>query len=287
MLVTSQSLHRTDERAQGCRNDLETMLDPGVSRSSAPAPSPVSRRYWPATGRSRHHRLFPGFAQFAYEEYGESTGSALPIPPSNRGLSTGEFAGGSPFKAAADEDRQQPVAEMRSRRLETAKAELARLGIDTPAEIEALSGDGVIGLGDHELRHAGLWPAGHHGRRLHTDARKLRTAALGNLPARIGRPGQGFAVTHRGDGPTRKLHRDGTLPNGAAVRRLQALRGRLPHELAASQTVSRSSRPIRSISRARPPLRVVPMREAACRGGSSLSTKPSRNHHRKIPWRPL
>ena len=30
---------------------------------------------------------------------------------------------------------------------------------------------------------------------------------------KIGRPGQGFALSISGDGPTRELHRDGTLPD--------------------------------------------------------------------------
>jgi len=60
-------------------------------------------------------------------------------------LTTGEFAGGSPFRAEADEDAQQPIAEMRAKTREAAKAELATLDILFPGEIEALSGDGVIG----------------------------------------------------------------------------------------------------------------------------------------------
>src|SRR4051794_34860557 len=83
---------------------------------------------------------------FVYEEYGELDGIGLAY--SNIyvvDLTTGEFAGGSPFRAEADEDAQQPIAEMRTKSHEAAKAELATLGSIIPGEIEALSGDGVIG----------------------------------------------------------------------------------------------------------------------------------------------
>ena len=171
---------------------------------------------------------------FAYEEYGELDGIRLAYSSVYIvDLTTGDFAAGSPFKAEADEETQQPVAEMRLKSQAAAKAELGTLKIDTPAEIEALSGDGVIGPA--ATMRFGLPVYGEPGATegdytLSLDSFDL--ALSETCQARIGERGQGFALTLSGDGPKRELHRDGPLPEwrGCPIAyRLYAVV--MPHEL--------------------------------------------------------
>ncbi len=86
--------------------------------------------------------------------------------------------------------------------------------MDIPVEIEALSGDGVIGPA--ETLRFGL-PA--HGEPGTTQGDYTLTLQDYEMPrseicdARIDRPGKGFALTISGDGKPRELHRDqGELP---------------------------------------------------------------------------
>jgi predicted secreted protein len=171
---------------------------------------------------------------FAYEEYGQLDGIGLAYSSVYIvDLSGGDFAGGSPFKAEADEDTQQPVAEMRVKSAEAAKAELARLKIDAPAEIEALSGDGIIG--PSATMRFGMPAYGEPGATQGDYTLSLNSFELplsDICREKIGRPGQGFALSIAGDGPTRELHRDGPLPDwrGCPVGyRLYAVV--MPHEL--------------------------------------------------------
>ena len=152
---------------------------------------------------------------FAYEEYGELDGIGLAYSSVYIvDLSSGDFAGGSPFKAEADEETQQPVAEMRAKSAAAAKAELAKLKIDTPAEIEALSGDGVIGPA--ATMRFGLPAYGEPGATQDDYTLSLNSFDLPlseTCQAQIGERGQGFALSIAGDGPTRELHRDAALPD--------------------------------------------------------------------------
>ena len=151
---------------------------------------------------------------FVYEEYGEIDGVGLAYSYIYVvDLTTGEFAGGSPFRAEADEDAQQPIADMRAKTREAAKAELATLDILFPGEIEALSGDGVIGPAT-EMRF-GLpvytppgATEGDYTLSLETFDLKLSETCQ----ARIDDRGKGFALSIAGDGSKRELHRDATLP---------------------------------------------------------------------------
>jgi predicted secreted protein len=172
---------------------------------------------------------------FAYAEYGELDGIGLAYSSIYIvDLNSGDFAGGSPFRAEADEETQQPIAEMRIKAQDAAKAGLATLKIDTPAEIEALSGDGVIG--PSATMRFGLPAYGEPGA---TEGDYTLTLDSFDLPLsdicqeKIGRPGQGFALSLSGDGPKRELHRDATLPDwrGCSVGyRLYA--AVMPHETA-------------------------------------------------------
>lgn len=149
----------------------------------------------------------------AFEEYGVSDGigtaySSVYIVD----LTTEAFAAGSPFRTEVDENLQQPLGEMRAKTHEAAKAALAGLAIDTPVEIEALSGDGVIGPAD-TLRF-GLPTYGEPGATEGDYTLSLKTFELASetCKEKVAQPIQGFALSLSGDGPARELHRDGTLP---------------------------------------------------------------------------
>jgi predicted secreted protein len=150
----------------------------------------------------------------AFEEYGVNDGAETAF--SNIyivDLASGEFAGGSPFRTEADDDVQQPLAELRTKTADAAKAALADLKVDTPVDIDALSGDGVLGPAS-EMRFGlpvyGLEPATTEGDyTLSLETFDIpETACTGS----VGAARQGFALKLSGDGPTRELHRDGTLP---------------------------------------------------------------------------
>src|SRR5262245_45558008 len=104
----------------------------------------------PAMAGDRAMIDFIGYSQdqryLAVEEYGVSDGVGLAY--SNIyvvDLTTGEFAAGSPFRAGADENAEQPLAEIRASRSAASKEALAGLMVEMPVDIIALSGDGVLG----------------------------------------------------------------------------------------------------------------------------------------------
>jgi predicted secreted protein len=152
---------------------------------------------------------------FAFEEYGMSDGtetaySSIYVVD----LGSGEFAAGSPFRAGAGDQEQEPLAEVRTRAAEAAKQALADLEVDMPAEVEALSGDGDPGPAK-EMRYGlpvyGLRPATLQGEY----TLSLRTFDLSpdDCKGSLGASFQGFALELSGDGPKRELYRDGkTLP---------------------------------------------------------------------------
>lgn len=149
---------------------------------------------------------------FAFEEYGELDGVGLAYSRiAIVDLTTGGFAG-SPVYKEADEDTQRSLSEIRAEAAVAAKEPLALFKIAIPVEIQALSGDGVIGLAS-EMRFGlpgyALMPGA-------TDGDYTLSLTAFNLPMstlceeKIDRPGLGFALSLSGDGPTRELHRDAT-----------------------------------------------------------------------------
>ena len=169
-------------------------------------------------------------------------------------LTTGEFAGGSPFRAEADEDAQQPIAEMRAKTREAAKAELATLDVIFPGEIEALSGDGVIGPATTMRFGLPVYTPpgateGDYTLSLETFDLKLSETCQ----ARIDNRGKGFALSI-----TRRWSRSASCTatsrcrNGGDARPTTAsTRSSCRTRKAISPTALPSSQPIRSISRAR------------------------------------
>jgi predicted secreted protein len=169
----------------------------------------------PAAAGDRALIDFIGYSQdqryIAIEEYGVNDGTETAF--SNIyvvDLTNGEFAGGSPFRAEADEEEEQPLAEIRAKTATTAKSVLARLEIDTPVDIDALSGDGELGPAT-QLRFGlpvyGLVPATTQGDyTLSLTSFDLPESAT--CEGSVGTARQGFVLSFAGDGPTRELHRD-------------------------------------------------------------------------------
>jgi predicted secreted protein len=169
----------------------------------------------PATAGDRALIDFIGYSPderyLAIEEYGinDGTGTAF----SNVyivDLTNGDFAGGSPFRTEADDDEQQPLAEIRGKTEKAAKSALAKLHIDTPVDIDALSGDGELGPAmemHFGLPVYGLVPATTEGNyTLSLKAFDLPEAAT--CEGSVGSTRQGFILSIAGDGPTREVHRD-------------------------------------------------------------------------------
>ena len=174
----------------------------------------------PAAAGDRALIDFIGYSQdlryLAFEQYGELDGIGLAYSDiSIIDLSTGEFAAGSPFHKEADETAQQPLPEIRVAAAAAAKAALADISVTIPVEIEALSGDGVIGPST-EMRFGlpayNLEPGTTQGDyTLSLTTFELPKSEL--CDAKLGRPPQGFALSISGDGPPRELHRDAALPS--------------------------------------------------------------------------
>jgi predicted secreted protein len=151
----------------------------------------------------------------AYEEYGELDGigvaySGIAIID----LTTGNFAEGSPFHKEADEGKQEPLPVIRAAALSAAKTALDKLEVTRPVEIEALSGDGIIGPAS-KMRFGFPSYALEPGTAQGDYTLTLKTYQLPKselCEAKLGRAAKGFALSLSGDGPTRELHRDGALP---------------------------------------------------------------------------
>ena len=169
----------------------------------------------PAIAGDRAMIDFIGYSQdqryLAVEEYGVSDGVGLAYSSIFVvDLTTGEFAAGSPFRAEADEDAQQPLAEIRARSAAASKEALAGRMVEMPVDIIALSGDGVLGPASEfhfGMPSYGLVPAVTQGDYTLTLEAfdQSRTEGCSGLAWR-----QGFALRLAGDGPTREVYRDGT-----------------------------------------------------------------------------
>jgi predicted secreted protein len=150
---------------------------------------------------------------FAFEEYGVADGSGSAYSTIYViDLAEDRWAAGSPFHDEGIED-SQTLAETRAKAIAAAKAKLAELAIEQPAQIAALSGDGVIGEADTMRFGFPMLnePDATTGDFLLTlENFQLPETAECNDEAPAGHAG--FALSLTGDGATRELHRDDRLP---------------------------------------------------------------------------
>jgi predicted secreted protein len=150
---------------------------------------------------------------FAFEEYGvaDASGSAYStIYVIN--LAEDRWAPGSPFHDEGIED-SQTLAETRAKAMALAKPKLAELAIAQPAQIAALSGDGVIGEAStmrfgFPMHHEPGATTGDYV--LTLESFELPETAECNEEVPAGH--SGYALSLKADGVTRELHRDTSLP---------------------------------------------------------------------------
>jgi len=150
---------------------------------------------------------------FAFEEFGIQDGSGFAF--SNLylvDLANDRWVAGTPFRLRA-EDETVPLIAVREQNLDSAAAALSMFEVVEPAQIVALVGDGEVDAAARSLSFGapGYEPGAVIGE---------YTLELSSFPADspepcrdyLGERAKGYALTLSGDGPTRELHRDRTLP---------------------------------------------------------------------------
>ena len=151
---------------------------------------------------------------FAFEEYGYQDGSGFPF--SNIylvDLNRDTWVSGSPFRVM-DQDEAARLSVVREQAYADAQHALHSAGIDYPAEIAALNGDGALGS-DGKSLHFGLPSDGL------TEPRGDYTVSIETFPTTSPEPCEdymgeaplGFALTINEGGADRELHRDEALPS--------------------------------------------------------------------------
>lgn len=150
---------------------------------------------------------------FAFEEFGIQDGSGFAYSSIYIvDLSEDEWVIGTPIRVQASTE-ETSLSQVRQEARDKAEGEIAALGIDRPAELVALVGDGAPGLDGANLRFGlpGFEPGTVR------DEHELR---LSTFPVTAAAPcKQWFAVDPLGyqlvlanEGGTRQIHRDDTLP---------------------------------------------------------------------------
>lgn len=151
---------------------------------------------------------------FAFEEYGVQDGSGFAYSSIYIvDLAADKWMYGSPFHAQADEEMETLLAEVRAEAREKADERLVELGINQPAEILILLGDGVQDQPGKTMTFSnpGWGPPGS------TEEGVTYALSLATFPAKssndcetlLGKPAVGYALDLNGQ----EVHRDGlTLP---------------------------------------------------------------------------
>jgi predicted secreted protein len=161
---------------------------------------------------------FIGFSRdlryFAFEEYGIEDGSGSSYSSIYViDLDEDRWIAGTPLRDKAFEDSDALAATREKVRL-AARPKLAELGIDLPAQIAALSGDGMIDEAAAEMRFG--FPAHNAPGATEGEYRlELQTFDLPPTPEclkEIEGPASGFALSLTTSGTTREIHRDTALP---------------------------------------------------------------------------
>lgn len=153
---------------------------------------------------------------FAFEEYGVQDGSGFAYSTVYVvDLPADKWVTGTPFHVQAGEENwEAPLGDIRAAALEAAGDRLAALGIDQPAEILALTGDGVP---DNDGRRLDFASPGFTGPgTTQDDAQVLALETFAVTPTEdycLDMNPVGYALSVSDGTETRELHRDGaTLP---------------------------------------------------------------------------
>jgi predicted secreted protein len=161
---------------------------------------------------------FIGFSRdlryFAFEEYGVEDGSGSSYSSIYViDLAQDRWVAGTPFRDKAFED-SEALAATREKVRQAARATLAELGIDLPAQVAALFGDGLIHEPASRLRFG--FPA-HHAPGATEGEYTLELETFDLPPTQecteqIESPPRGFALSLTAGASSREIHRDAELP---------------------------------------------------------------------------
>lgn len=171
----------------------------------------------PAAAGDRALADFIGFSEngryFAFEEFGVQDGSGFPYSTIYViDLSDDSWVPGSPYRYQSEDDTET-LALARNESAAMAAGTIADLGINQPADVIALNGDGEVGDG---LTLNFAQPGYSPGETLdpYTLTLEVFDAKTPEDCAQFtGEPGQGYALTLTDNNGDHELHRDtGTLP---------------------------------------------------------------------------
>jgi predicted secreted protein len=188
-----------------------------VRRAGASAVVALALAAAPASAGDRALADFIGFSEegryFAFEEYGIQDGSGFPYSTIYLiDLSSDTWVQGSPYRYRAD-DETETLARARNESAAMAAGKIAELGIDQPADVIALNGDGEAGDGlTLEFAQPGYFP----GETLDEYVLTLDVFdadTVEDCSTYTGEPAKGYALTLVDNNGMHELHRDtGTLP---------------------------------------------------------------------------
>lgn len=151
---------------------------------------------------------------FAFEEYGYQDGSGFPFSTIYLvDLDQDTWVSGSPFKVL-DQDEAARLSIVREEAYSAAQHALHSAGIDYPAEIAALNGDGALGTNGKSLRFGlpsyGLAdPQGDYTVSIET----FTTTSPEPCEDYMGDAPLGFVLTLSDGATDREVHRDERLPS--------------------------------------------------------------------------
>jgi predicted secreted protein len=161
---------------------------------------------------------FIGFSSdlryFAFEEYGIEDGSGSSYSSVYViDLDEDRWVSGTPFRDKAFEDAEA-LAATREKVRQASRAKLVELGIDLPAQVVALFGDGLIDEPASKVRFG--FPA-HHAPGATEGEHRLELETFDLPPTKecteqIEGPPRGFVLSLTSRGSTREIHRDTELP---------------------------------------------------------------------------
>lgn len=171
----------------------------------------------PAAAGDRALAEFIGYSEdgryFAFEEFGVQDGSGFPYANIYFiDLPADSWVAGTPVRVRL-EDEEARLADARQQAREQAEGRLDELGIDHPAHLIALNGDGEPGDAlSLDFGAVGYLPGDlQHERRLSLEV--FDAPSPHDCTAFLGEEAKGYALLLETDGAVRELHRDaGQLP---------------------------------------------------------------------------
>jgi predicted secreted protein len=154
---------------------------------------------------------------FAFEEFGVHDGSGFAFSTIFViDLGADAFVAGTPVRAEASDDRADaPLAENRGEAASRAAPILERYGVAVPAEYLVMLGDGVAGADGRSLSWSMprcCTPGATDDAAFQLSLSTFPLARTAECDSQIAAPPVGFALSLKGRGAPREIHRDTALP---------------------------------------------------------------------------